>query len=63
MSKKLNLATLNKKMYELTKIEAQKVRGGETCADRCEEMNPGDPGTGDIYKNGGTKIVNDPPTP
>lgn len=57
MSKKLNLATFNKKMDEISKQDAQKVKGG-TCADWCRAMQPpGDPGNGEIFRLGGQQMV------
>ncbi len=66
MSKKLNLAALNRKIDEITMLESLKVKGGfsfdyKSCEEYCEGEKPeGSPGNGDIYKNGGTLIIKPP---
>jgi hypothetical protein len=56
MSKKLNLATLIKKMDEISTQDEQRVKGG-SCADWCRDMQPvGDPGNGEIYVMGGRQM-------
>jgi hypothetical protein len=62
MPKTFNLAALNRKMEKISKEEAKKLIGAyDTCDEACDDFTPpGDPGSGQIYYNGGVVFVKPP---